>query len=257
VPADYFDRQQSYGRKVLATVAGSGSVAVLEVGCGAGGALAVFHDAGHAVAGCEYSSRLLEFGTGRGVPNLHVGSVQQTAGRFGRDRFDLVFLHHVFEHVDRPVETLAYLAGLLAPGGRLLLIVPDLGHIHSHPFPGGNALGYLHVAHPYNYSPLGLTLTARRAGLGARRMDPPPGMPTFWTHMPELWMELTHATGPLSEPNGVAEPGRAVLRYLRRTERLYQWGLCPAQLSARLRSLSVRRMAGGLARRLGVARKSQ
>jgi SAM-dependent methyltransferase len=255
VPADYFVRQQGYGRKVLATISGKTPISVLEVGCGAGGGLSVLHEAGHFVAGCEYSSVLVEFGTRRGVPNLHVGSIQQVASRLGRDRFDLIVLHHVFEHVDRPADTLEHLTRLLTADGRLLIIVPDLRHIHDHPFPGGDALGYLHVAHPYNYSPLGLTLTARQTGLVARRVNPPAGMPTAWSHMPEMWMELTHPIGPLPNEMESGEPGRAMLRYLRRTERLYQWGICPAQLVAKMRRLSVRRLAGGVARRVRVVRK--
>jgi SAM-dependent methyltransferase len=42
-----------------------------------------------------------------------------------RDRFDLVTAHFVLEHVAEPADTLRLLAGLLAPGGKLYLSVPN------------------------------------------------------------------------------------------------------------------------------------
>lgn len=58
VLADYFARQASYGECVLALFERELPMPanVLEIGCGAGGALSVFQDRGHRVAGCAKPS---------------------------------------------------------------------------------------------------------------------------------------------------------------------------------------------------------
>ena len=143
----------------------------------------------------------------------------------------------------------------LAPGGRILVIVPELAGLHTHPYPAGDAIGLLHVAHKYNYTPLGLDLVARRVGMGGQRTNPPAGMPTAWTDGPELWMEFCpEARARPTALLPVREPGRAMLRYLRRTERLYRWGLCPAQLAQRLPD---RPWVATVARLLKVARSGR
>lgn len=226
-PVEYFDRQQVYGRKVIAGF-GGGVSSVLEVGCGAGGGLAPFHTAGVRVAGCDLSLPLIEYGRERGVPNLHVGSVGELGDQLGRE-FDLVFLHHVFEHISDPLGTLTAVGRLLAPGGRVLVIVPNLDGIHDHPFPAGDALQYLHIGHAFNYTPSGLLRTAGRVGFAGRRVTPPQ-TPTAWSHAPELWVELRLAAAP--DRSKFTPEGDRRLRYLLRTERLYRVGLCPAQIVA-------------------------
>jgi SAM-dependent methyltransferase len=255
-PDEYFERQKVYGRKLGALLAMTAPQSVLEVGCGAGGALSVFHEAGAFVAGCDYSERLIEYGTRNGVPNLFVGSISDASGTLVDRTFDLIFLHHVFEHVDRPADTLRDLKRFLRPNGRLIIIVPDLRGIHNHDYPAGDAIGYLHVAHKYNYSPLGLQMVAEATGLAATRIQPPANQVTAWSHAPELWMELTVPSQTLERPLPNRGAGQSMLRYLRRTERLYQWGLCPPQLAARLKRLSPRRFAARAARRLGLLRRN-
>jgi SAM-dependent methyltransferase len=258
-PGEYFDRQRVYGRKVLVAIVEGLRLrpgTVLEVGCGAGGALLEFRDAGWSVTGCDYSDRLLKFGTSRGVPDLHGGSIFEVSRRLGGNRFDLVLLHHVFEHIDRPYEAFRTLAELLAPEGRLLLIVPYLRGIHTHPFPAGDALGYLHIAHKYNYSLLGLVLSARQAGLRVDQVRPPTGMPTAWSHGPELWVVVTAGRGTVPTASSMAdEPGRAMLRYLRATERLYRWGICPRQLADQAQRFTPNRIARAALRRLGLGHR--
>ncbi len=44
--------------------------------------------------------------------------------------FDAILALHVIEHVDDPRPLLAHLAGLLAPGGRLVVVVPNAESLH-------------------------------------------------------------------------------------------------------------------------------
>jgi SAM-dependent methyltransferase len=230
-PVEYFDRQRAYGKKVAAAFPRPAGGKVLEVGCGAGGGLSVLQEAGWEVAGCDYSARLIEYGRERGVPNLQAGGLAEVAADLRTARFDLIFLHHVFEHVDDPLDHLSLLAGLLAPGGRILIIVPALTGIHDHPFPAGDALQFFHVAHKYNYSPAGLQRAAGRVGLSASVVRPPRRMGTVWSRAPELWMSLRSAKADVAPTSNA---GGAVLKYLRRTEYLYSRRVAPAQLALRM-----------------------
>jgi SAM-dependent methyltransferase len=247
-PVEYFDRQRTYGKKVAAAFPRKANAEkVLEVGCGAGGGLSVLQEAGWKVAGCDYSARLIEYGRERGVPNLHTGGLADVVADLRPTRFDLIFLHHVFEHVDDPLDHLSLLAGLLAPGGQILIIVPALTGIHDHPFPAGDALQFFHVAHKYNYSPAGLQRAAARVGLSASVVRPPRRMGTVWSRAPELWMRLRSAKADNTpSPNA----GGAVLKYLRRTEYLYRRRVAPAQLALRLRRFPI---IGRLGRKLLLA----
>lgn len=47
------------------------------------------------------------------------------------DRFGLVTLHHVLEHIVTPVEALRGLKRLLAPGGRLFVEVPNVASLRA------------------------------------------------------------------------------------------------------------------------------
>jgi 2-polyprenyl-3-methyl-5-hydroxy-6-metoxy-1,4-benzoquinol methylase len=72
-------------------------------------------------------------------------------------RFDLVTLVHVLEHVHEPVALLRGIAGRLSPDGRLYVDVPDLA-LHS-------SIIDLHLAHCNHFSRHTLDAALRRAGL--------------------------------------------------------------------------------------------
>jgi 2-polyprenyl-3-methyl-5-hydroxy-6-metoxy-1,4-benzoquinol methylase len=220
----YFIRQQAYGAKVadsLIPASNTKPLRVLEVGCGCGGALSIFKQRGHQVTGCEYDRELIDYGRSQGLENLVLGSVDETVARFGNAAFDVIYLHHVFEHVGFPLEMLQTLRGMLAPGGTLLIIVPEMEFIDSYPSPKGDALKFIHIAHKYNFSPEGLALLSRRAGLHATHITPN-DQPTGWSDMPELWMTLQQSSGIEGEIE-LADPGARILNRLRKTEAAFGW----------------------------------
>jgi SAM-dependent methyltransferase len=248
-PDTYFDRQRGYGRRISATCfpqSPPSQSRVLEIGCGAAGGLSVFQEQGCSVAGCELSPQLIDYGSRRGVRNLHVGTLAETAGKMSCDGFDLIYLHHVFEHVDQPLDLLQEISRRLAPAGRAIVIVPDLGRIDRFRVPAGDALVFFHVAHKYNYTPLGLRRLAAQAGLAARQIQPVRRPKTVWSSMPELWIELRLAAeSQQGSTRGDRHEGPSMLNYLQRTERRFRWGLCRAQVLDRLRG--VRRWVKSLA----------
>lgn len=98
---------------------------VLDVGC-AGGHLA----AELAARGCAVSGVELDAAAAR-VRGLDVveGSVDDPAVRDALPRgLDAVVCADVLEHLARPEETLAFLAGLLRPGGVAVVSLPNAAH---------------------------------------------------------------------------------------------------------------------------------
>jgi SAM-dependent methyltransferase len=71
------------------------------------------------------------------------------------DRFDLITLSHSLEHIPEPVETLAALRSKLAPGGRLVVEVPNVRQ---------NIYDLVVADHRSHFDPLTLAAAARRAG---------------------------------------------------------------------------------------------
>lgn len=140
------------GRGVL--VPGS---TLLEVGCGAGNFLALCREHGMEVWGVEPSRGYAEAAAARGL-RVTAGSLPQDHG--GLDRYDLVALFHVLEHLPDPRGALREVRRLLAPGGALLLEIPELVR----------ALGlgwterYFHRPHLFDFPAAALQRLLRAAG---------------------------------------------------------------------------------------------
>lgn len=95
---------------------------LLDVGCGSGEFLQRMRDTGWRVLGTEpdpnAAARLQDRLGFRVFSN--VGEVEAQP-----ERFDLITLSHVIEHVPDPLATLRQLARLLKPGGRLVITTPN------------------------------------------------------------------------------------------------------------------------------------
>ncbi|MDY0109309.1 MAG: class I SAM-dependent methyltransferase [Candidatus Krumholzibacteria bacterium] len=100
---------------------------VLDVGCGDGGGLSAMHDAGFLCQGFDIGPRRIAIGHalrgGRAI-ELSVGDIFCAGAPFCNDRFDLVVLRDVFEHLEHKPEALATLRRLLAPGGAIMISFP-------------------------------------------------------------------------------------------------------------------------------------
>ncbi len=213
----YFAKQQGYGRRVLQAVRDwlPANAFVFEAGCGAGGALDVLRQSGYRVAGCDYSQELVDYGCSRGL-SLHWGPPTEVLKTLPAP--SLIYMHHVFEHVREPLDQLVGLRQLLAPGGKVLIIVPDVSRIDEFPFPAGDLRLFLHIAHRFNFSLVGFRLLAARAGFEVESLHQRDA-----NQSPEFWAVLTRSDNPASglgsDPKG-RDAGRHMLAYLRRTERL-------------------------------------
>lgn len=100
---------------------------LLDVGCGEGYALALFHRDGWDVTGIDFSSE----GVARHHPDLlaHIrqGDVFELVDEAiaGDDRFDLIWLDNVLEHVRDPLDLLARCRRAISAGGALVVEVPN------------------------------------------------------------------------------------------------------------------------------------
>lgn len=129
--------------------------ALLEIGCGAGGAAATLaHALGWRAFGVEpdVASRALASAIGVTVDTTSVDGFVAKG-----QKFDLVLLSHVLEHVVDHDRFLEQVLRLLSPDGVLLIEVPN-----------GMTNESLHLFHPYLFTRRALTTLLGRHGLDAR-----------------------------------------------------------------------------------------
>jgi 2-polyprenyl-3-methyl-5-hydroxy-6-metoxy-1,4-benzoquinol methylase len=101
---------------------------VLDAGAGQGRFVAAAAAAGYAAAGIEPSRRGVQRAAEIGVP-LKMSGIEEFEPRTGS--FDVISLWHVLEHLERPGAALSRLRGWLAPGGGLLIGVPNLAGLQA------------------------------------------------------------------------------------------------------------------------------
>ncbi|MDY6873421.1 MAG: methyltransferase domain-containing protein [Chloroflexota bacterium] len=131
---------------------------MLDIGASAGVLLGAFHDAyGCEVTGVEPGDAYRTFAADQGIEMF--ASLPELIGQ-GPERFDLVSLSHVLEHLPNPVETLRSIReDLLTPDGTLLLEVPNFYAHDSY-----------ELAHLACYTPHTLREVARQAGFEVVRL---------------------------------------------------------------------------------------
>lgn len=111
------------GSRRFRSLEGLAPGAMLDVGCGSGYDLLALRDRGWSVAGVEMNPRAAENARAQGL-DVRTGTLSDA--RFEADRFDLVTMFHVLEHLPDPVGVASEAARILEPGGRLLAQVPNL-----------------------------------------------------------------------------------------------------------------------------------
>jgi SAM-dependent methyltransferase len=97
---------------------------LLDVGCGSGGFLHRARLAGFAVSGLDFNSDRVKLLQSAGL-DVFEGSLLDFARSRPDAKFDVVTLFQVLEHLDAPGEWLESAKDLLAPGGRLIVAVPN------------------------------------------------------------------------------------------------------------------------------------
>jgi 2-polyprenyl-3-methyl-5-hydroxy-6-metoxy-1,4-benzoquinol methylase len=99
----------------------------LEVGCGEGWLLAAAQAAGFAVSGLDFSDDGLKRFHPELLPSARFGDAFENLERLidAGEKFDVVAMEHVLEHVLDPERLLRRLPRLIAPGGVCAITVPN------------------------------------------------------------------------------------------------------------------------------------
>lgn len=132
---------------------------LLDVGAGSGFLVEEAAAMGFDAYGIEPSRWLCERARLRGITLRH-GTLDQVAIT---DRYDLITVVDVIEHVDLPVELLRSAANLLARGGILLIVTPDVRSLAARLLRW--RWWHFRIAHVGYFSHHSLDLACRRAGL--------------------------------------------------------------------------------------------
>jgi SAM-dependent methyltransferase len=126
-------RLDEYNRRLAARTdlgAGEGVVRrALDVGCGDGRFLCAMAERGWDVEGLETDPVAAALARKRTGGTVHEAPLEALA--LPENHFGLVSLLHVLEHVPEPRETLAAARRALAPGGTLLIAVPNAGSFEA------------------------------------------------------------------------------------------------------------------------------
>lgn len=145
----FFEAQKQHGRELLRrfadSVTSSMPPVVYDIGCGAGGVLMPFAEAGWHAIGCDPGGAYLELGRAKGLELYH-GNVDALAEC---PKPDLVILSHVLEHIPDPDAFLAELTRRLAPGGLIYIELPGIYAIKE---TYRSVLRFLQNAHLYHFT---------------------------------------------------------------------------------------------------------
>lgn len=100
-------------------------VTILDVGCAQGTLALKLAEAGYHVVANDLRPEFLEYAKSR----YEHGDIEFVAGNVFElnlnRRFDLIFANQIIEHLVYPVEFLRRLAGLLSPGGHVIVTTPN------------------------------------------------------------------------------------------------------------------------------------
>lgn len=135
---------------------------LLEVGCSLGNTLEAASRKGLDHLGIDVSSFAVRYCQDRGL-NASTETLQELVGK--EEIFDLIFMQHVLEHFKDPFTILKQCNELLAPGGMVLILIPNSNY-HSakrqrngHRFYSKKGVGIEHFVY-FNYHNLSRVLAS-------------------------------------------------------------------------------------------------
>lgn len=147
---EFFKEQVFRGASVFSFIKSNidfkSTLKVFDIGCGAGGILVPFRDAGFTTFGCDLGRKYLEFGKAQGLALVHGEAASLTE----HAPADLVLLNHVLEHIKDPLGFLKSIRGLLSDYGYLYIEVPGILNVHN--AYKGDLLMFLQNAHLYHFT---------------------------------------------------------------------------------------------------------
>ncbi len=153
--------QRTFKNKLDLLLRGGPVDSLLEIGCGPGFFLDVARRAGiQRTAGLDPNPWAVEFARSKGL-DVRLGSVGDLPEN---EQFDAAVMLDVLEHVAEPIPFLTSLAGHLQPGGRLLIMTPNITSWLAR-ISGSRWVSFKIPEHIYYYSPHSLCALLPRCGL--------------------------------------------------------------------------------------------
>ncbi|WP_224369539.1 class I SAM-dependent methyltransferase [Hyalangium versicolor] len=134
---------------------------LLEVGCGSGTFLRAAARHGWEAVGIDIDPGAIT--AARRTPGIEVRLGELTEQAFPTGAFDAVVMNNVLEHVHNPVEIIAECRRILAPGGRLVAVTPNL-EAYGHDVMGPDWRGLEIPRHLYVFTGPALVHLGQRAG---------------------------------------------------------------------------------------------
>lgn len=134
---------------------------VLDVGCATGFFLEVAARAGWEVWGVELSSYAATEAQRQFGERVCNGTLE--AARYPDASFDLVTLSDILEHIPSPREFLREVKRILAPGGRVMIVTPDVTSLTARLM--GSRWSHYKVEHLHYFSPETITRLLTECGL--------------------------------------------------------------------------------------------
>ena len=131
---------------------------LLEIGVSSGSFLQTAQSNGFIVIGCNLSQAICENVTSTHGVTMHCGPLSDL---HGENRFDVVVMNHVLEHVNDPVKFLSDVRRLLVPGGMAHIAVPNVACWEA-TLPGWTGYEPYHLSY---FTPVTLRKTISVGGL--------------------------------------------------------------------------------------------
>lgn len=141
---------------------------LLDIGCGRGLMLAMAKENGWAVTGVELNAETASHARYAMGITMKTGRLSEIG--FDAESFDAITLWHSLEHMPDAVEVVRVAAGLLKPGGLLLVSVPNFSSLQS--LMSGPGWFHLDVPfHLYHFSASSIKRLLKNAGLDVMREE--------------------------------------------------------------------------------------
>jgi 2-polyprenyl-3-methyl-5-hydroxy-6-metoxy-1,4-benzoquinol methylase len=164
---------------------------LLEVGCGSGAFLRAAAKQGWEATGLDIDPEAVA--VARKTPGIQARVGELTEQAFPPGAFDAVVMNNVLEHVHNPVELIDECRRILAPGGRLVVITPNMA-ASGHDVMGPDWRGLEVPRHLYVFTAPALVYLGKRAGFESVR--------SFSSAGGGAGLEILEASYRIAEANG-------------------------------------------------------